>query len=393
MRFLPLFAAIFAITPLAIDMYLPALPQIALNLDAPIQLMQNSISIYLAGYAFGMFLFGPLADRFGRRPLILLGLSGFVVCSILLSYTQNAEQFLLLRFCQAFSGGAATVVIPGAIRHLFGKDTAKGLSYVSMIMMVAPMLAPAVGGYLLLLDEWPLIFRVLAIYGVVMLILAAVFFPNFETETSVVQSEQISFYGRYKKVLGDATCRPYLMVSMLGSIVFFTYITSVSFLYMQVFAFNAQEFSWLFGLNVVAMIFASFVNTRLVPRLGSAAILKGGAFLAFMAAAGFLIAIWSSSATWLVIVCLIAMIATLMIVTANSDALILQHFGAHAGTATAVIGTLRFGCGALAGPLLAVFFDGSALPIAILSVGCLLMINTCLQVATKFRALVPVAHA
>ena len=102
MRFLPLFAAIFAITPLAIDMYLPALILIANQFNSPIQTLQNSISIFLAGYALGMFLLGPMADRFGRRPLMLFGLSGFVVSSGLLAFIQTADGFLALRFLQAF---------------------------------------------------------------------------------------------------------------------------------------------------------------------------------------------------------------------------------------------------------------------------------------------------
>ena len=98
MRFLPLFAAIFAITPLAIDMYLPALLTIAEELNAPIESVQNSLSIYLAGYALGMFLFGPLVDKYGRRLILISGLAGFVLFSFLVSTSQTIEEFLLFKF-------------------------------------------------------------------------------------------------------------------------------------------------------------------------------------------------------------------------------------------------------------------------------------------------------
>jgi len=398
MRFLPLFAAIFAITPLAIDMYLPALPQIAESLDSPMPLIQNSISVYLAGYATGMFIFGPLADRFGRRPLLLCGLAGFIVFTGLIPVAETAADFLLLRFFQALSGAAATVVIPGAIRHLFGKDTAKGLSYVSMIMMVAPMLAPAIGGYLLLLDEWPLIFIALGVYAGFIWLLAARYFPRLERSVSTALPSKpsdtpktISFTGRYKIVLADSVCRPYLIISMLVSLVFFTYITSVSFLYIQVFGFNAQQFSWLFGLNVAAMIVASFLNTRLVPRVGSPTLLKMTAPVALFAAASFFLWVWVDGSVIGIISSIIVMIASVMLLSANADAIILQQFGSHAGTATAVIGTLRFGIGALAGPLLAFFFDGSGLPMAGLSLLCMLLVNTCLQVALWRVKSLPIA--
>ncbi|TQV72179.1 multidrug effflux MFS transporter [Aliikangiella marina] len=373
MRFLPLFAAIFAITPLAVDMYLPALVQIADDFQAPIQTLQNSISIFLAGYALGMFLFGPMADRFGRRPLLLMGLTGFVSCSVLLAMTQSAETFLVLRFFQAFFGGAATVVIPGAIRMIFGKDTAKGLSYVSMIMMVAPMLAPAIGGYLLLLDTWPLIFKVIAGYAGFILVVASIFFPNLEVQQQT-PTQTINFIGRYKIVLGEAACRPLLMVTMMTSVVFFTYITSVSFLYIQVFGFNEQTFSWLFAANVIGMMGASFINTRIVPSWGSKKILRRVAPIGGCAALSVMLSMFSHAAPGLIIASIILMIATLMIISANADALILQQFGQHAGTATAVIGTLRFGCGALAGPLLALVFDPQGYSIGIIYVTCLAFI-------------------
>lgn len=374
MRYLPLFAAIFAITPLAVDMYLPALVLIAEQFESPIQTLQNSISIFLAGYAFGMFLFGPMADRFGRRPLLLFGLIGFVSCSTLLAFTETANSFLLLRFLQAFCGGAATVVIPGAIRMLFGKDTAKGLSYVSMIMMVAPMLAPAIGGYLLLLDTWPLIFEVLAIYAGVILVLAAIFFPKLDLPQSN-QAEDVNFLGRYKIVLGESACRPLLIVSMLTSLAFFTYITSVSFLYIQVFGFDEQTFSWLFGANVAGMMMANFINTRIVPIWGSKKILIRVAPIGAVAAVLVASLMLLEFSPLLIIACIILMIATLMIIAANSDALILQQFGNHAGTATAVIGTLRFGCGAAAGPLLALVFDEKGLSIGLVYVVCLVLIT------------------
>ncbi|MGX5200462.1 multidrug effflux MFS transporter [Aliikangiella sp. IMCC44632] len=365
MRYLALFAAIIATTPLAVDMYLPAMIQIAETFDAPITQIQNSLSIYLAGYAFGMFLFGPLADKLGRRPLVIAGLSGFIIFSILLTFCQSADIFLSLRFFQAMTGGAATVVIPGAIRQLMGKDTAKGLSYVSMIMMVAPMLAPAIGGLLLAVQPWPLIFHVLAAYGTLMLFAAWRWFPNLEQDPTRSPLQQ-SFIKRYHTVLKEKSCHPFLAVTMLSSLVFFTYITSVSFLYIDFFEFSETQFSLLFGLNVVGLICANFINTRLVPKLGSRKILHFAAFFALLLASAFFCLILINAAPALIIACLIPLLGNLVVISANSDALILRQFVQHGGTAAAVIGTLRFSSGALAGPLLALLFDQTALPIGII---------------------------
>lgn len=363
MRFLPLFAAIFAITPLAIDLYLPAMPMIANHFSTDIEIIQNSLSIYLIGYASGMFLFGPMADRFGRRPLVLLGLAVFAIISWILPLVSNAELFVGLRFFQALFGGAATVVIPGAIKQLFGRDTAKGLSYVSMIMMIAPMLAPAIGSQLMLVGEWSWIFKSLSFYSLLMLVIAYFKFPDLERQESSAATSKIRFLDSYQIVFRTPMVKAFLAISMLSSVVFFGYITSVSFLYMQVYALNESQFSLLFGLNVVGLIAASFINTRLVPKLGSHLILMVSVVGAFVLGVSFLSLLVFKASFALIAANLMLITSVMMVISANSDALILRQFSAQVGTATAVIGTLRFGSGALAGPLLATMSDGTALPI------------------------------
>ena len=167
---LPLLAAIMALSPLAIDMYLPAMPILAEHLQTNMPMIQNSLSIYLLGYALGLILFGPMADKHSRRKMVLFGISGFAITSLILPFVVDIEQFLFIRFVQAFVSSAATVIIPGTIREFYGKHTAKGLSYVSMIMMLAPMLAPAIGSILLIIYNWQLIFYVLSFYSIIILI-------------------------------------------------------------------------------------------------------------------------------------------------------------------------------------------------------------------------------
>ncbi|MET1255294.1 multidrug effflux MFS transporter [Aliikangiella maris] len=377
MRILALFAAIFAITPLAIDMYLPALPLLAVSFESPIEIVQNSLSVFLAGFGFGMFIFGPLADHFGRRPLLIGGLLGSSLCSFALAWVSNIELFLVLRFLQAFLGGAATVVIPGAIREIYEKDTAKGLSYVSMIMMIAPMIAPAIGGYILTFAQWPLIFEVLGVYSAVMLVLAILFFPqpkkaNIEIEEqneanhSTATQKPLSFIRRYHRVLSARHCHGFLVISMTLAVMFFTYITSVSFLYLEIFEFSEQQFSLLFALNVGGLMLGNWINTRLVPVWGSPRILKLAGWLLLVASILFLLLMVNEANPYAIIAVFMTIIAVVAIMSTNTDAIILQQFKEHAGTATAVIGTFRYGCGALAGPILAFAFDGTGNPIAYL---------------------------
>jgi len=359
---LPLLAAIIAISPLAIDMYLPAMPILAEQLSTDMPMVQNSLSIYLLGYALGLLFFGPQADKHSRRKLVILGISGFIVMSIALIFVTSIEQFLSLRFLQAFISSAATVVVPGTIKERYGKDTAKGFSYVSMIMMLAPMIAPSIGA-VLLLHSWQLIFFALAVYSTVILFLAYRFLPEVKREKNLVP---VSFLQRYKIVLSHKKSQLNIVSSMLVSLAFFAYITAIPFVYLTVFKVSEFEFSLLFAINVLALMTAHFINTRLVGRKGSTTMLKYGLIVAVIFSSMLVLVNFLHLPMVYTAIAVLPLMGSLSMIAVNADALIMLEFTREAGTATAVIGTLRFGIGALAGPILAFYYDGSALPFALL---------------------------
>jgi DHA1 family bicyclomycin/chloramphenicol resistance-like MFS transporter len=379
---LPLLAAILAISPLAVDMYLPAMPTLAKHLNTPMSMVQNSLSIYLLGYALGLILFGPMADKSSRRKLVILGIGGFIVTSLLLPMVSNIEQFLTVRFLQAFVSSAATVVVPGAVREYYGKDTAKGLSYVSMIMMLAPMIAPSIGSVLLLAHSWQMIFYVLAAYSAVVLLLVLRYLPNSADilhvkDSNTKSQNQLSFIQRYKIVLSNDQARLDIISSMMISLAFFAYITAIPFVYLTVFSVSEYHFSLLFALNVLALMTAHFINTRFVVRRGSRAMLRSGLSVAVLAVTTLLLVILFELPLIYTVVAIFPLMGSLSMIAVNSDALILTKFPAHSGTVTAVIGTLRWGIGAFAGPILAYFYDGSAKPFALLMFFSILIVLCC----------------
>lgn len=378
---LPLLAAVLAVSPLAVDMYLPAMPVIATDLSTDISMIQNSLSIYLLGYALGLVLFGPMADKYSRRKLVMLGVGGFFIASILLPFVQSIEQFLLLRFCQAFISSAATVVVPSTIKEYYGKNTAKGLSYVSMIMMLAPMIAPAIGSFLLVSHSWQLIFFALSTYSLFIFVLVYFFLPE---ANKIVNRKEYSFIERYKIVFSNQEARLDIASSMVISLAFFSYITAIPFVYLEVFKVSEYTFSMLFALNIVALMSAHFTNTRLVTRKGSRSMLWYGLIVATVGSTAlFIVNIYQLPLVYTV-VALFPLMGSLSMIAVNSDALVITKFTEQSGTATAVIGTLRWSIGALAGPILAYFYDGTGLPFAGLMFTSIIVVVGC-QLLIKFK--------
>lgn len=372
-----LLAAVIATTPLAVDMYLPAMPDIARDLDAHIGSVQQSLSIFLAAYGAGMLLFGPLADSIGRRPLAIFGLTGFTLCGIALASTDNIHHFLLLRAMQAFCGAAATVVVPGLVRHLYQEHTAKGMSYLSMIMMLAPLLAPSIGSAILWVSEWHSIFIVLAIYGALIFVLVWKWLPEISKPINNSSNSPGNFFSGYKVVFSNAHARPLIVSMMFGSFAFFCFITAVSFVYIDYFGVSEQMFSVLFGVNVICLILANFINSRVVTRLGSLRMLRIGVALALVSALLLCGFNFFGLNIWFSVFSIAPLMAGLTLVSTNTDALVLMKFPHNSGTATAVMGTLRFGSGAFAGPLLAFFYTGTAMPFSLLMLAGVLGVIIC----------------
>jgi DHA1 family bicyclomycin/chloramphenicol resistance-like MFS transporter len=369
---LPLLASIVAITPLAIDMYLPAMLVIAHDLQTSMPNVQISLSIYLAGYALGMLFFGPIADRIGRRKLAKIGLSLFGISSLALAFTSEIHVFWTLRAIQAFTGAAATVVVPGIIRHIYQKNTAKGMSYVSMIMMIAPLLAPSIGSFILGFSVWSTLFLVLAAYSFLILAFVQVYLIDIPIHKTEKKGLTL-FFDSYKIVLSNKEARADILSSMFVSFGFFCFLTSVPFVYLDLFAVSEQLFGVLFAFNVIALMFGNFLNTRIVPRIGSRKMLYYGLVCGLISGGALLTFSLLHMSLYYIVVSIAPLMMSLGVTASNADSLILMKFEKNTGTATAVIGTLRFGSGALVGPLLAIMHAKSAVPFSSLMFGAVVL--------------------
>ena len=383
-----LLAATVAITPFAVDTYLPAIPAIAQDLNSHIGTVQQSLSIFLAAYGAGMLVFGPLADRLGRRPLAIFGISGFAAASLFLAWEDSIHYFLIGRALQAFCGAAATVIVPGIIRQLYQEHTAKGMSYMSLIMMLAPLLAPSIGSAILYFSNWRMIFIWIFIYAIILLFFVWKYLPEPRTSINTITDvdpdsnstnspKAITFLSGYKTVLARRDARPLIVTIMFSSFSFFCYLTAIPFVYIKYFGVNEQVFSILFAINIILLMTSSFINSRYVTRYGSPYMVRKALWVAIVLAALLCLFNILELNIFFTAATLAPLMGCLTMISTNTDAMIVLKFPDHSGTATAVTGTLRYASGAIAGPMLALTYTGTAFPFSALMFAGILGILVC----------------
>lgn len=369
-----LLAATAAITPFAVDTYLPAMPIIAQDLHTHIGTVQQSLSIFLAAYGAGMLSFGPLADKLGRRPLALFGVGGFAAASLFLVWANNIESFLIGRALQAFCGAAATVIVPGIIRHLYQEHTAKGMSYMSLIMMLAPLIAPSIGSGILYFSHWHSIFLVIFCYAIILLFFIWKYLP----EPTLVKTETpVAFFDGYQTVFAEQGVRPLIFTIMFSAFSFFCYLTAIPFVYIKYFGVSEQLFSLLFAVNIGTLMLSNLINARYVTHYGSAYMARSALITAFGLALLLCTVNIFHLNIFFTVITLAPLMGCLSMISTNTDAMIILKFPNHSGTASAVTGTLRYGCGALAGPILALTYTGTSIPFSALMLAGVVGMGVC----------------
>lgn len=364
--------ALTAMGPLAIDMYLPALPTIARDLETSAASVQVSLAVYFIGIAFGQAFYGPVSDRSGRKPALYFGLTLFVVASIGCALADSPRTLIAFRFLQAL-GGCAPLVIPRAVvrDHFDQVGSVRMLSVLILVMGLAPILAPLVGGQLLVNFGWRSVFWVLAGYGAAWLTIVAFWLPEslpIERRRRQPLSVVLGVYGR---LLRD---RVYLGYVLTGAMVFsglLAYISGSPFVFIELFDVPPERYGLYFGTNAIGIISASQVNRWLAHRFDADRVV--GAIVPIAMAAGFLLllnAYTGFGGFAGILVPLWVFIACHGFVMPNTTALAMAPHGSVAGSASALLGTLQFVLGATAGALVGAWSNGTAVPFAAVIAGC-----------------------
>jgi DHA1 family bicyclomycin/chloramphenicol resistance-like MFS transporter len=354
-----LLAMLTAVAPFAVDMYLPAMKAMAIDLSTAIHYVEISVSTFLFGFAIGQLIGGPLSDRFGRKPIIALGLILFSITSLMLTQTESIEQLLFLRALQAIGGGMATVNSSAMIRDLFtGDEMAKVLSMVAIVMMSAPLVAPMLGAFVVSFFNWQAIFFSLAVYSIAVMLLLLWRLPETNPRANISADEIKSktklkpkLWQSYKRVFTHRQAMGYIVAISFGFSGMFVFITSSAFTYMEYFSVSVQLFPFLFGANVLVMMLMNRINLWALNHYASSTILTAGLIIQLVCGISLILASYSEPNLYLVVGLNMLFVGSLGLIAANATAGALNFFPDISGTATAVIGVTEFTLGALVGLL------------------------------------------
>jgi DHA1 family bicyclomycin/chloramphenicol resistance-like MFS transporter len=364
-RWLILMGLLTAMGPLAIDMYLPAFPSIASDLGASQGQVERTLASYLLGLALAQIFYGPVADRYGRKKPLILGLLIFIVSSLGCALTNDVDHLMFWRIAQAF-GGASGMVIPRAvIRDNFEtRDASKALSMLLLVMGVAPILAPIVGGQVLRIGNWRLIFAIMIIAAMLLLI-ASLFTMRETLAPDKITPLRLGIMARnYKELASHRRFLCYTLAGGFGSAGMFAYIMGSPRVFIEIFHVPPEYFGFLFGLNAASLIIASQISARLLNRFSPETLLKRAQIsLAIMTLIGVLITLTGWITLFWLMVCLMGFMASQGFVNPNAAALALAEQGGRLGAASAMMGTVQMLCAAGAGLAESAWPSTTALPL------------------------------
>ncbi len=364
-RTILILGALSAFGPLAIDFYLPAFPAMALAFGTDENHVQMTLAAYFLGLSIGQLAYGPVADRFGRRIPLLTGVGLFTVASVACAYAPNLEWLIGARFVQAL-GGCAGMVISRAVvsDKCDAVGSAKVFSQLMLVMGLAPILAPLLGGLLVNTTGWQSIFLALTVFSALAGLAVATGLP--ESLPAHIPRQPLSGALRqYGRLLADPVFLGHALTGGIAIAGMFAYIAGSPFIIIKLYGVPAEHFGWLFGTNAAGFILVAQVNARLLAKCGPAFLLVRAVWV-YLAAGLTLLAVSSlhPAHLWPLLIPLFICIASLGCISPNAAACAMSGQGGRAGSASALLGCLQFSVAAGASALVGVLHDGSAVPMA-----------------------------
>nr|WP_253862847.1 Bcr/CflA family multidrug efflux MFS transporter [Prauserella halophila] len=391
LRFALILGGLTAFGPLSVDMYLPALPGMADDLSAANALVQLTLAAFVVGLGTGQLVAGPLSDAFGRRVPLLAGVTLYITASVLCAISPSIEVLIAARALQAFGAAAGIVIARATVRDLFsGIAMSRFFSALMLVAGVAPILAPIIGGQLLTVTSWRGIFAALAAFGGLLLLVAALALP----ETLPPQDRRPARIGgvlrtyagllRHRAFLGCA------LTIGLGFAGMFTYISASSFVLQDIYGLGPQTYSFAFGGGAIGLVAMTQINARLVGRFSQRSLLRTGLLTGTTAAVAATVAAAAGLGLPVLLPAIYLVVCSNGMVMPNAMALAMADHPDKAGSASALLGVLQFLVAGAASPLIGLFGESSAVPMAALMAAFFVLALTSFLVLVRPRAAVSV---
>ncbi|MEV6015338.1 multidrug effflux MFS transporter [Streptomyces sp. f51] len=386
-----------ATPPLAMDMYLPSLPEVTRSLHAPASTVQLTLTACLAGMALGQLVVGPMSDRFGRRRPLLAGLAVYVVATALCALAPGVGLLVALRLLQGLAGAAGIVIARAVVRDLYdGVAMARFFSTLMLISGVAPVVAPLIGGQILRFTDWRGVFVVLTAVGIALSALVWTKLPETLAPADRHAGGAGEALGAMRRLLADRVFAGYMLAGGFTFAALFAYISASPFVIQDLYGASPQTFSLLFGANSVGLVIAGQVNGKLlVGRVALEKVLATGLALIVLAATALLL--MSTGALGPVglapvAAALFVLMSAMGLALPNTQALALMRVRNTAGSASALLGTTSFLIGAVASPLVGVAGEHTAVPMAVVQLVAALVAVGCFVGLCRPRRTGPTAN-
>ena len=374
-----------AIGPFSIDMYLPGFPAIAKDLHTSIETVAYSLSSFFIGICIGQVLCGPLLDRYGRKMPLYAGLLLYILATIGCVFTNSVEVLIALRFLQAIGGCVGMVAPRAIIRDLFPvEESAKIFSYMILILGVSPIIAPTAGSYIITHFGWHDIFIILTILAVLLLMAVVIWLPESKQADPTYSLQPKPILQSFWIVLQQPQFFTYAVTGAISSAGLFAYLAGSPYVFMELFGTTEQQYGGIFALIAAGLITSSQLNNWLLKKYSSQQIVK--ATLAIQTIAG-IVLFGATALGWLNLYSTIALIFVYLSCQGfnfpNSSALSMAPFTQHAGSASALMGAIQMGVGALASAAVGLFIPHNALPMAGVMAACVLLAWVLLFFSTR----------
>ncbi|MEJ6982225.1 multidrug effflux MFS transporter [Pedobacter sp. P351] len=364
-----------ALGPFSIDMYLPGFPTIAADLNTSVDQVSYSLSSFFIGICIGQLICGPLLDRFGRKKPLYLGLVIYIIASFGCALATSVEVLIGLRFLQAL-GGCVCMVAPGAIvRDSFpANENARVFSLLILILGVSPIIAPTVGSFVIAVLGWHAVFIVLAIIAALLLVLVIFLLPESKQPDRSMSLRPKPIITNFLFVLKQPQFFTYAFSGAVAAAGLFAYLAGSPFVFMNIYKVTEQQYGWIFGLIAAGLITCSQLNNVMLRKYDSSQIIK--TVLLVQTTIGLALFL-GSYLDWLNIYTTIGLIFLFLSCQGfsfpNSSALSLAPFTREAGSASALMGALQMGFGALASAFVGLINNGTTLPMTGVMAGCALL--------------------